>query len=108
MNQEDLEYIREIAGKNPETFKLTLAVLGRRDHMIEDIERLGECHDSLVSQCHINFAQSLENCDLMLHRVFGTEIKKYETVFNIKPLSEDGRTQFRERLSLEYQVQSAI
>jgi len=108
MDQDELDKIRKIAGRFPKEFRLTQAVIDQRDRLIETIERLGENHDSLVSMTHYNFAQSLENCDMMLRRVFGTESKQNETVFNFISIPEGRRDQSGERLSVEYKVQSAV
>lgn len=73
MKQYELNMIKETIKEQPDTFKMTSLCLQQREELIEEIELMGQSHDSLISEYHYNFAGALENCEIMLERAFQTE-----------------------------------
>ena len=76
MKQYELNIIKKTVNEQPDTFKMTNLCLKQREELIEDIELMGQSHDSLISEYHYNFAGALENCEIMLERAFKTESDK--------------------------------
>lgn len=76
MKQYELNIIKKTVMEQPDTFKMTNLCLKQRQELIEDIELMGQSHDSLISEYHYNFAGALENCEIMLERAFKTESDK--------------------------------
>lgn len=76
MSYETLEMINAIASSKPDSFKQTINCLDRRAAILSSIDSSGDQHDSLFSQSKCNYAVLLENCDIMLERVFVIEYDK--------------------------------
>lgn len=76
MKQCELNIIEETIKKQPDTFRMTNLCLQQRQELIDEIELMGQSHDSLISEYHYNFAGALENCEIMLERAFKTESDK--------------------------------
>lgn len=73
MSCDQIEEIIRISNQNPSAFALTLSCLERRAKILKDVEANCNDHDSLVSQYKTNYIRTLENCDLMIERVFERE-----------------------------------
>lgn len=76
MSCDQIEEIIRITNQNPSAFTMTLSCLERRAKILKDVEANCNDHDSLVSQYKTNYIRTLENCDLMLERVFAKESQK--------------------------------
>lgn len=76
MSCDQIEEIIRITNQNPSAFTMTLSCLERRAKILKDVEANCNDHDSLVSQYKTNYIRTLENCDLMLERVFEKETHK--------------------------------
>lgn len=76
MSYETLDMISKIASSKPDSFRQTINCLDRREAILSSIDSSGDQHDSLFSQSKCNYAVLLENCDVMLERIFVVEYDK--------------------------------
>jgi len=80
MSKEAIDLIQLMADKNPESFVKTIACLGNRRRILDSMDDINYCHDSLASQYKTNYVRTLENCDSMLAVVFEKEYTKFQMV----------------------------
>lgn len=78
MGKETIEMIQLLADKNPSSFSKTIACLDKRNRILDSVNNISYCHDSLASQYKTNYVRTLENCDSMLAVVFEREYSKFQ------------------------------